>query len=85
MLELDEVQRILPEHQRIDLVPAAVGVTELEVGPDAVRRVLGDALAEVFEAFTLVVELGGGHLDPAIVGHRLLLLQRSVRCTVPSY
>src|SRR5699024_1628703 len=85
VLELDEVQRVLAEHQRIDLVPATVSVAELEVGPDPVRGMLGDPLAEVLEALALMVELGGGHLDPPVVDQRLLLLQQCGRRTGSSY
>ena len=37
VLELDEVQPLLAQHQQVDLVPPALGVAELEVGPRAER------------------------------------------------
>src|SRR5699024_701711 len=70
VLEFEQVQGVLAEQESVDFVPAAAGVAELEVGPDAVRGVRRQSLAEVLEALAFVVELGGGHLDPAIVAHR---------------
>jgi hypothetical protein len=41
VLQLDQVQPALAEHQQVNLVPLAVTVAELEVRPGAERVTLG--------------------------------------------
>ena len=56
VFELDQVQPAAPEHEQIDLVPAAVAVAELEVGPGAERRLVRQQAPDDVEA-RLVGEL----------------------------
>jgi hypothetical protein len=84
VLELDQMQGVLPKESGVDLVPAAVGVTELEVRPYAVRGLLRDSVAEVLESLALMVELGLGYFDPAIVRHRPLRLVLLATCRARS-
>ena len=53
-------------HKQVDLVPPALGIAELEVGPRAERRRVGQYAAHQRQALGLVGELRRGHLDPAV-------------------
>ena len=77
VLQLDQVQPAAAQDQQVDLVPLAVAVAELEVRPGAERSVVGQQGADEIQALSLVGELGGGHLDPALGrGVTFLLLWR---------
>ena len=87
VLELDEVEGAAAEQECIHLMPAAVGVAELEVGPHAVGGDVRDLLEQVVQTRALVGELGGGDLDPALDCHHpscLACLARHARsCLLP--
>jgi hypothetical protein len=57
VLQLDQVQPPLAEHQRVHLVPFAVPVPELEVCPRLEWRAVGQQLTQVGQPFAFVVEL----------------------------
>src|SRR5664280_1942503 len=64
VLQPDQVQPALAKDDQIDLVPLALPVPELDVGPGPVRRGLGQQRADHGEALGLVRERRGGDLDP---------------------
>ena len=68
-LELDHVQPPAAQDQGVDLIPAAVIVHELEVGPRTVRRSARDDLTQQAQTLGFVGERRRGHLDPPVVRH----------------
>jgi len=66
VLQLDEMQPAAAEQEQVDLVPPAVRVPELEVGPSPERNLVGQDVSDQGEALGLMRELRVGHLDPAL-------------------
>ena len=69
VLQLQQVQTVAGEHQQVDLGPRAPVVAELEVGPSAVRSMVGQEIADDLQALSLVGELRRGDFDPTVVDH----------------
>jgi hypothetical protein len=58
------MQPALTEHKRVDLVPFAIAVPELEVRPDLKWATIGEQVAQVLQPFPLMTELGRADLVP---------------------
>ena len=82
VLDLDQVDAVAGDHQRVDFIDAAVFGDELEVRPSAERRGFGQVLAQQIQGL-LFVRMGRWMYDvPAAVpcGHALAsLLRRGAR------
>lgn len=65
VLQLDEVQTSLTQDDDVDFVPLALTVAELDVRPGPIGRGRREELADQPQAFGLVRERRGGHLNPA--------------------
>ena len=66
VLQLHQVNPPLADHQQVDLVPATVAVTELEVRPSAERVARRQEGLDDVQALGLVGELGRRDLGPAL-------------------
>ena len=66
VLELHQMEPAPAQDQKVDLVPLALAVAELQVRPRPERRVVRQQRPDDIEPLRLVRELRGSHLDPAL-------------------